>query len=74
MTATVTPSGAKKTMSTRRDRPAAYIIPADRGRLRDVRAAVAGLRELRKEIAARQGCESQLPDAEIKSLIEAGRR
>ena len=61
-------------MSTRQDRPAARAIPAGRDRLRDVRAAVAGLRDLRKEIATRHGCEPQLTDAEVKSLIEAGRR
>ncbi len=61
-------------MSTRQDRPAAPIIPADRGRLQDVRTAVTDLRNLRKEIAARQGCEAQLTDADVKSLLEAGRR
>lgn len=57
----------------RRDRPTAP-IPADRAGLHDVRAAVAALRDLRKEIAARQGDESKLTDAHVKSLIEAGRR
>ena len=37
-------------------------------------AAVTGLRELREEIASRQGDESKLTDAQVKSLIEAGRR
>ena len=37
-------------------------------------AAVTGLRGLRKEIAAWQERESKLTDAEVKSMIEAGRR
>jgi predicted DNA binding protein len=42
--------------------------------LHDVRAAVTGLRDLRQEIASREGDESELTDAQVKALIEAGRR
>lgn len=67
-------SRGEEIVVTRHERPVARIIPADRGSLHDVRAAVAGLRELRREIAARQGSESKLTDGQVKSLIEAGRR
>lgn len=59
---------------TRHDRPVARMVSADRGSLYDVRAAVTGLRELREEIARRQGSEPRLTDAQVKALIEAGRR
>ena len=40
----------------------------------EVRAAVAGLRELRRAIAARRRHLPAFTDAEIRSLIEEGRR
>ena len=67
-------SRGEEIVVTRHERPVARMVPADRGSLHDVRAAVAGLRELREEIARRQGPEPHLTDAQIKSLIEAGRR
>lgn len=68
-------SRGEEIVVTRHERPVARIVPANRASLHDVRAAVAGLRDLRKEIAAREGRESsKLTDAEVKSLIEAGRR
>ena len=48
---------------TRHDKPVARIIPA-----------VAGLRELRRAIAMRREPDPALTNAEIKSLIEDGRR
>ena len=56
------------------ERPAPRIVPASSSSLLDVRAAVNALRELRNEIAARQGDECKLTDAQVKSLIEEGRR
>ena len=67
-------SRGEEIVVTRHERPVARIIPAGRNSLRDVRAAVTGLRDLRKEIAGRQGGEPKLTDAQVKSLIEAGRR
>ncbi len=67
-------SRGEEIVVTRHDRPVARIIPAGRRSLHDVRAAVAGLRDLRREIAVRQGREPKLTDAQVKSLIEAGRR
>lgn len=59
---------------TRAERPVARRVPPNGRGLHDVRAAVAGLRDLRQEIAAREGDESELTDAQVKALIEAGRR
>ena len=59
---------------TRHDKPVARLVPAGRPARDEVRAAVAGLRELRWEIAARREPDPALTTAEIKSLIEEGRR
>ena len=59
---------------TRHEKPIARIIPEGRRNLDDVRDAVAGLRQLRSEIAARIGPKAKLTRAQIKSLIEEGRR
>ena len=59
---------------TRHDKPVARIIPAGRPARHEVRAAVAGLRELRRAIAMRREPDPALTGAEIKSLIEDGRR
>ena len=59
---------------THQERPLPRIIPVGNSSLLDVRTAVTALRDLRKEIAARQGGERKLTDAQVKSLIEAGRR
>ena len=57
---------------TRHEKPVARIVPEGRGSLEDIRAAAAGLRELRQRIAARPG--RKLSRAQVKSLIEEGRR
>jgi len=59
---------------TRHDKPVARLVPADRPAQREVRAAVAGLRELRRAIAMRRESDPALTGAEVKSLIEEGRR
>ena len=59
---------------TRHDKPVARLVPADRPARHEVRAAAAGLRELRREIAVRRGSDPALTIAEIKALIEEGRR
>jgi prevent-host-death family protein len=67
-------SRGEEIIVTRHERPVARMVPADRSSLNHVRAAVTGLRKLRAEIARRQGAEPPLTDAQVKSLIEAGRR
>ena len=59
---------------TRHDKPVARLVPADRPARDEVRAAVAGLRELRRAIAMRRESAPALTAAEIKALIEEGRR
>lgn len=59
---------------THPERPVTRSVPPSGPSLHDVRAAVTGLRDLRQEIAAREGDESELTDAQVKSLLEAGRR
>ena len=59
---------------TRYDKPIARIIPAEGRSLRDVRKAVAGIRALRRSIAKRQGSGPVLGDADVRALIEEGRR
>ena len=59
---------------TRHDKPVARIVPAGRPARHEVRAAVAGLRELRREISLRRESDRVLTTAEIRSLIEEGRR
>ena len=59
---------------TRHDKPIARIVPAGRPARGEVRAAVEGLRELRRVIAIRRGPQPALTEGGIKSLIEEGRR
>jgi len=59
---------------TRHEKPVARIVPEGRSNLQEISAAVAGLRELRKRIAVRIGGARKLTDAQIKSLIQEGRR
>ena len=57
---------------TRHEKPVARMVPEGRGHLENIRTAAAGLRKLRQRIAARPG--RKLSHAQIKSLIEEGRR
>ena len=59
---------------TRHDKAVARIIPEGRRNLEEVREAVADLRNLRAEIAARFGAKPKLTGKQIKSLIDEGRR
>ena len=59
---------------TRHDKPVARIVPVGRPAQEEVRAAVAGLRELRRAIAVRCKDEPPLTADEIRSMIEEGRR
>ena len=67
-------SQGEEIVITRHDKPVARMVPVGRPGRPEVRAAVAGLRELRRAIAARREPDSGPTAAEIKSWIEAGRR
>lgn len=67
-------SRGEEVIVTRHDKPVARIVPAGRPARAEVRAAVEGLRELRRAIAMRRGDQPALTDDEIKSLMEEGRR
>ncbi|MCZ0944216.1 MAG: type II toxin-antitoxin system prevent-host-death family antitoxin [Gammaproteobacteria bacterium] len=67
-------SQGEEVIVTRHDKPVARIVPAGRPAREEVRAAVEGLRQLRRTIAMRRGTHPALTDDDIKSLIEEGRR
>jgi prevent-host-death family protein len=56
---------------TRHEKPVARIVPEGRRSAEQVRAAVAGLRELRRDIRART--RGRLTDAEVRAAIDEGR-
>ena len=66
-------SRGEEVVVTRHDKPVARIVPVGRPAQEEVRAAVAGLRELRREIARQREPHPPLTDAEVRSLIEEGR-
>jgi len=59
---------------TRHEKPVARMVPEGRRNLESVRAAVAGLLELRGEISDHNHGKSKLTAAELKSWIGEGRR
>ena len=67
-------SRGEEIVVTRHHGPVARLVPVDTPARHAVRAAVAGLRELRQEIAVRREQHPVLTAAELKSLIEEGRR
>jgi prevent-host-death family protein len=58
---------------TRHDKPVARLIPEGRRNLESVRAAVAGIFELRRQISERDAGQPKLTSAEVKAWIEEGR-
>jgi hypothetical protein len=56
-----------------RDEKPARIVPEGRSNLKEIRAAAAGLRDLRQRIARRLGGRPKLTKAHIKLLVEEGR-
>jgi prevent-host-death family protein len=66
-------SRGEEIIITRHDRAVARIIPEGGRNLKDVRAAVAGLRKLRGNIAKRFDAKPRLSQRDIKSLIDEGR-
>ncbi len=67
-------SRGEEIVVTRHDKPVARIVPEGSPSRREVGAAVAGLRDLRRAIADRRRGKARLTDARIKSLIQEGRR
>lgn len=67
-------SRGEEIVVTRHAHPVARIVPAEENDLRGVRAAVDGLREIRRAIASRRARRPLLTDARIKALIDEGRR
>ena len=67
-------SRGEEIVVTRHDKPVARIVPVDRPAREEVRAAVAGLRELRRGIAVRSKGQPALTAADLRSMVEEGRR
>ena len=67
-------SRGEEIVVTRHHEPAARLVPVTTPARHTVRVAVTGLRELRREIAERREQHPLLTAAELKSLIEEGRR
>lgn len=59
---------------TRHEKPVARLVPEGQRNLKSVRAAVAGIFELRQQIFQRDEGKPQLTSAEVKSWVEEGRR
>jgi prevent-host-death family protein len=59
---------------TRHDQPVARLVPEGRRNLESVRAAVAGMIELRGKISERNQGKPKLTAAKIKSWTAEGRR
>ncbi len=59
---------------TRHEKPVARLMPEGRRNLQSVRAAVAGLFELRGQISGRHKGAAKATAAEVKSWIGEGRR
>ncbi len=59
---------------TRHEKPVARLVPEGQRNLKSVRAAVAGMFELRQQIFERDKGKPPLTSAEVKSWIEEGRR
>jgi prevent-host-death family protein len=58
---------------TRHEKPVARLVPEGRPDLKQVRQAVADLRDLQRRIAARTAGRPKLTYAEIKSAVAEGR-
>ena len=59
---------------TRHEKPVARLVPEGRRNLESVRAAVAGLFKLRRQIFDRNQGKPKLAAAEVKAWIGEGRR
>ena len=59
---------------TRHEKPVARLVPEGRRNLASVRAAVAGLFELRRQISHRNQGKPKITAAELKAWMGEGRR
>jgi prevent-host-death family protein len=59
---------------TRHEKPVARLVPEGCRNLKSVREAVAGIRELRRQIYERNKGKRKVSAAEVKSWIGEGRR
>ena len=59
---------------TRHEKPVARLVPEGRRNLASVRAAVAGLFELRRQISHRNQRKPKITAAEVKAWIGEGRQ
>lgn len=64
-------SRGEEVLITRRDKPMARLVPFGVPDLEEVRRAVAGLKELQREIARESN--AGLTDQEVRAAIEEGR-
>ncbi|HAB18855.1 MAG TPA: type II toxin-antitoxin system prevent-host-death family antitoxin [Verrucomicrobiota bacterium] len=58
---------------TRHEKPVARLVPEGRQSLEQVRAAVAGLRELQRQISVRTRGRAKLSSTEVRAALEEGR-
>jgi prevent-host-death family protein len=66
-------AGGEEIIITRHDKPIARIIPEGRHSREDIRRAIAGLRDLRQQIARRSSGKPKLTSRQIKGFIDQGR-
>ncbi len=59
---------------TRHEKPVARLIPEGRPSREEIRQAVNGLRDLRRQIALRVKRKANLTKQDVKAFIEEGRR
>ena len=64
----------EEVINTRHEKPVVRLVPEGRRNLESVRAAVAGLFELRQQIFHRNQGKPKLTAAEVKAWIGEGRR
>jgi prevent-host-death family protein len=67
-------AGGEEIVITRHDKAIARIIPEGRRSQEDIRKAIAGLRQLRQQIARRNAGKPKLSLSDIKGFIEEGRK
>ena len=67
-------AGGEEIVITRHDKPVARMVPEGRRSLEEVRKAVAGLRDLQQEIAARSAGKAKLTWDDFKSFVEERRK
>jgi len=67
-------AGGEEIVITRHDKPVARMVPEGRRSLEEVRQAVAGLRELQRNIGSRAAGKPKPTWDDFKSFVEEGRQ